>query len=149
MKTTGGGVWDSTKVKTKSSACLGADGDITISGGNLNLTSTGAGGKGINGDGNFTVTGGNTVIKTSGNAVVASSNGTLSTVNSSQQLDRYDSDYKSSPKGIKIDGAILISGGIVSVTTTGAGGEGIESKTSIDITGGQITVNAADDAIKL
>ena len=147
VKTTGGGVWDSTKVKTKSSACLGADGDITISGGNLNLTSTGAGGKGINGDGNFTVTGGNTVIKTSGNAVVASSNGTLSTVNSSQQLDRYDSDYKSSPKGIKIDGAILISGGIVSVTTTGAGGEGIESKTSIDITGGQITVNAADDAI--
>ena len=147
VKTTGGGVWDSDKLKTKSSACLGADGNITLSGGNLNLTSTGAGGKGINGDGNFTVTGGNTVIKTSGNAVVASSSGTLSTVSSSQQLDRYQSDYKSSPKGIKIDGTILISGGIISVTTTGAGGEGIESKTSIDITGGQVTVNASDDAI--
>jgi len=147
VKTTGGGVWDSDKLKTKSSACLGADGNITLSGGNLNLTSTGAGGKGINGDGNFTVTGGNTVIKTSGNAVVASSSGTLSTVSSSQQLDRYQSDYKSSPKGIKIDGTILINGGIISVTTTGAGGEGIESKTSIDITGGQVTVNASDDAI--
>ena len=147
VKTTGGGVWDSDKLKTKSSACLGADGNITLSSGNLNLTSTGAGGKGINGDGNFTVTGGNTVIKTSGNAVVASSSGTLSTVSSSQQLDRYQSDYKSSPKGIKIDGTILINGGIISVTTTGAGGEGIESKTSIDITGGQVTVNASDDAI--
>ena len=31
--------------------------------------------------------------------------------------------------------------------TTGAGGEGIESKTSIDITGGQTTVNASDDGI--
>ena len=148
VKTTGGGLWDSDKVKTKASACLGADSNMTISGGTLNLTSTGAGGKGINGDGTFTATGGTIVVKTSGNAVVASSSGTLSTVSSSQQLDRYDSDYKSSPKGIKIDGAITISdNAIISVTTTGAGGEGIESKTSIDITGGRITVNASDDAI--
>ena len=148
VKTTGGGVWDSDKVKTKASACLGADGNITISGGTLNLTSTGAGGKGINGDGTFTATSGTVVVKTSGNAVVASSNGTLSICTSSQQLDRYDSDYKSSPKGIKIDGAITISdNAIISVTTTGTGGEGIESKTSIDITGGQVMVNASDDAI--
>lgn len=148
VKTTGGGVWDSDKVKTKASACLGADGNMTISGGTMNLTSTGAGGKGINVDGSFTATGGTLTIKTSGNAVVASSNGTLSTVTSSQQLDRYKSDYKSSPKGIKIDGAITISdNAVISVTTTGAGGEGIESKTNINITGGQVTVNASDDAI--
>ena len=148
VKTTGGGVWDSTKVKTKASACLGADGNTVISGGTLNLTSTGAGGKGINGDGTFTATGGTIIIKTSGNAVVASSNGTLSTVSNSSQLDHYDSDYKSSPKGIKIDGAIVISDqAVISVTTTGAGGEGIESKTTIDITGGQVTINASDDAI--
>ena len=148
VKTTGGGVWDSDKVKTKASACLGADGNMTISGGTLNLTSTGAGGKGINVDGTFTATGGTVVVKTSGNAVVASSSGTLSICTSSQQLERYDSDYKSSPKGIKVDGAITISdNAIISVTTTGTGGEGIESKTSIDITGGQLTVNASDDAI--
>ena len=148
VNTTGGGVWDSEKLKTKSSACLGADGDVTFNGGTLNLTSTGAGGKGINGDGRFTATGGHTSIKTSGNAVVASSNGTLSTVNESKQLEHYDSDYKSSPKGIKIDGAITISdNAIIFVTTTGAGGEGIESKTTIDINGGQVCVNASDDAI--
>lgn len=99
-------------------------------------------------DGTFTATGGNVTINTSGNAVVASSTGTLSVVTSSQQLDNYDSDYKSSPKGIKVDGAIVISdNAVISVTTTGAGGEGIESKTSIDITGGQTTVNASDDGI--
>ena len=148
VKTTGGGVWDSTKVKTKASACLGADGNMTISGGTMNLTSTGAGGKGINGDGTFTASGGTIIIKTSGNAVVASSNGTLSTVSNSSQLDHYNSDYKSSPKGIKIDGAITIcDNAVIFVTTTGAGGEGIESKTCIDITGGWVTVNASDDAI--
>ena len=148
VNTTGGGAWDSDDKKTKASSCLSADGNMTISGGTMNLNSTGAGGKGINGDGTFTATGGTTTIKTSGNAVVASSSGNLSTVSSSSQLDRYDSDYKSSPKGIKIDGAITISdNAVISVTTTGAGGEGIESKTNINITGGQVTVNATDDAI--
>ena len=146
--TSGGGVWDADKVKTKSSSCMSADENMLISGGTLTLTSTGAGGKGINVDGTFTATGGNVTINTSGNAVVASSTGTLSVVTSSQQLDNYDSDYKSSPKGIKVDGAIVISdNAVISVTTTGAGGEGIESKTSIDITGGQTTVNASDDGI--
>ena len=148
MKTTGGGAWDSDDNKTKASSCLSADGNMTISGGTQNLTSTGAGGKGISVDGAFTAIGGTTTINTSGNAVVASSGGTISTVSSSSQLDRYDSDYKSSPKGIKVDGAITVSdNAIISVTTTGAGGEGIESKTNINITGGQVTVNATDDAI--
>ena len=148
VKTTGGGAWDSDDKKTKASSCLSADGNMTISGGTLNLTSTGAGGKGINVDGAFTATGGTTTIKTSGNAIVASSSGTISTISNSSQLDRYDSDYKSSPKGIKVDGAITISdNAMISVTTTGAGSEGIESKTNINITGGQVTVNASDDAI--
>ena len=146
--TSGGGVWDTDDKKTKSSSCLGADENMIISGGTLVLTSTGAGGKGINVDGNFTATDGSVTINTSGNAVVASSTGTLSVVTSSQQLDRYDSDYKSSPKGIKVDGAIVISdNAVINVTTTGAGGEGIESKSSIDITGGQTTIYATDDGI--
>ncbi|MBO4463375.1 MAG: carbohydrate-binding domain-containing protein [Prevotella sp.] len=148
IKTTGGGAWDSDDKKTKASSCLSADGNTTISGGTLSLTSTGAGGKGISTDGAFTATGGSLTVKTSGNAVVASSSGTISTVSSSQQLDRYSSNYKSSPKGIKADGAVSISDdAVISVTTTGAGGEGIESKKSVTISGGQVTVNAKDDAI--
>jgi len=147
ITTSGGGLWDSKKLKTKSSSCLSADGNITISGGTLTLNSTGAGGKGINADGAFTLDGGTTIIKTSGNAVVASSNGTLSVVTNSRTLDNYDSDYKSSPKGVKVDGAIIINDGIIDVTTSGAGGEGIESKTSITFNGGQTIVSSSDDGI--
>ena len=147
LSTSGGGVWDSKNLKTKSSSCLSADGSITISGGTLSLTSTGAGGKGINADGSLTVDGGETTISTSGNAVVANSSGTLSVVTNSKTLDNYKSDYKSSPKGIKIDGAIVINDGIIRITTTGAGGEGIESKTSITFNGGQTIVSATDDGI--
>lgn len=148
VTTSGGGVWDSEDVKTKASSCISADGNIDITGGVLELASSGAGGKGINGDGAFTAVGGVLSVSTSGNAVVASSSGSISVVTSSQQLDRYDSDYKSSPKGIKVDGSIVIGdSAVVSVATAGAGGEGVESKHSIEITGGQITVNATDDAI--
>ena len=147
ITTSGGGVWDTKKEKTKSSTCLGADGNITINGGTLSLTSTGAGGKGINADGTFTLNGGTTTIKTSGNALGASSSGTLTVITNSRTLDNYDSDYKSSPKGVKVDGAIVINDGVINVTTSGAGGEGIESKTSITFNGGYTYVSSSDDGI--
>ena len=146
--TSGGGAWDSDDLKTKASAGLSADGNMAISGGTLTLTSTGAGGKGISADGTLAVSDSAViVVSTSGQAVVASSSGTLSTVSNSSSLDRYSTNYKSSPKGIKVDGAITISGGKISVTTTGAGGEGIESKSTLDITGGEVVVNSNDDAL--
>ncbi|MBQ7647822.1 MAG: carbohydrate-binding domain-containing protein [Paludibacteraceae bacterium] len=146
--TTGSGSWDSDELKTKACAGLSADGNIAISGGTLTLTSTGAGGKGISGDGTFVVSDSAVIIvKTSGQAVVASSTGTISTVSNSSSLDRYSTNYKSSPKGIKIDGAITISGGKISITTSGAGGEGMESKSTLNITGGELAINALDDAI--
>ena len=146
--TTGSGSWDSDELKTKACAGLSADGNIAISGGTLTLTSTGAGGKGISGDGTFVVSDSAVIIvKTSGQAVVASSTGTISTVSNSSSLDRYSTNYKSSPKGIKIDGAITISGGKISITTSGAGGEGMESKSTLNITGGDLAINALDAAI--
>lgn len=146
--TTGGGSWDSDELKTKACAGLSADGNIAISGGTLTLTSTGAGGKGISGDGTFVVSDSAVItVNTSGQAVVASSTGTISTVSNSKTLEHYSTNYKSSPKGIKIDGAITITGGKVSVTTSGAGGEGIESKSTLTVSGGEIAVNAYDDGI--
>ena len=146
--TSGGGAWDSDELKTKSCAGLSADGNIAISGGSINLKSTGAGGKGISGDGTFVLSdSASIVITTSGQAVVASSSGSLSVVSNSSSLDRYDTNYKSSPKGIKIDGTVTISGGKVSVTTSGAGGEGIESKSTMNVSGGEVVVNSYDDAL--
>lgn len=148
ITTSGGGVWDATNLKAKAASCISADGIMDISGGTLTLTSTGAGGKGLSGDSTLTVSGSAVItVVTSGQAVVASSTGTLSIVSNSSTLDRYDSDYKCSPKGIKIDGDIIINGGTISVTTSGAGGEGIESKKTLTINDGHITVNAFDDGI--
>ena len=146
--TSGGGAWDSDDLKTKACAGLSADGNIAISGGTLTLTSTGAGGKGVSGDGTLLVSDSASIsITTSGQAVVASTSGTISTVSNASTLDRYSTNYKSSPKGIKIDGAISITGGKISVTTSGAGGEGIESKSTLGITGGEVCVNSYDDAL--
>ena len=149
VASTGGGtIWDDSDTRTKAASCLSADGDMTVSGGSLTLTSTGDGGKGINVNGTFTATGGTTTINTSGNAVVANASGNLSVVTSPHQLDNYDSDHKSSPKGIKVDGAIVISNdAVINVTAAGTGGEGVESKTRVDITGGRTTLVASDDAI--
>ena len=53
----------------------------------------------------------------------------------------------SSPKGIKADGNINISGGTIWVRTNGYNGEGIETKSTMNITGGQVACYAYDDAI--
>jgi len=148
ITTSGGGVWDATNLKAKAASCISADGIMDISGGTLTLTSTGAGGKGLSGDSTLTVSGTAVItVVTSGQAVVASSTGTLSICSNASTLDRYDSDYKCSPKGIKIDGDIIINGGTITVTTSGAGGEGIESKKTLTVNDGHITVNAFDDGI--
>ena len=146
VTTSGGGLWDSDKSKTKASACLGADGNMTISGGTLNLSSTGNGGKGISADGTMTISGGNITISTTGNAL-GYKNGSLQVITDSRTLDGYSSDYKSSPKGIKADGNMVISGGTIKVTTAGCGGEGIETKGTMTISDGEIFVDAVDDGI--
>lgn len=145
IKVTGHGVWDSAKNKTKASACLGSDENIDINGGTLRLTATGGGGKGINCDGDLNITDGKIDIHTSG-GVVAYVNGSLNT-NYTGNTDRISSDMKSSPKGIKADGNVVISGGETNVVTAGNGAEGIESKSTLTITDGTVKVKATDDAI--
>ena len=148
ITTSGDGVWDEATSadetsKTKASAAIGFDGNMTVSGGTLNLKSSGGGGKGINGDGTLTVTDGTIVVETSGGTAVYQ-NGVINN-NYTGNLDYIDSDYKSSPKGLKIDGGISISGGTVFVTSENS--EGIESKADMSITGGHVYSHAGDDAI--
>ncbi|MDE5789990.1 MAG: carbohydrate-binding domain-containing protein [Muribaculaceae bacterium] len=145
VSVSGNGIWDSSKSKTKASASLASDEDITIEGGNLNLMATGGGGKGINCDGRLTINGGAVKINTSG-GVVAYVNNNLYT-NYTGNTDRLASDMKSSPKGIKADGDVEINGGEIKVVTTGNGAEGIESKSTLTINDGNIYVESTDDAI--
>lgn len=161
VTTTGNGEWDSDDLETKAACGLSADGNMNISGGTLTLTATGSGGKGVKCDGTLTVSDGTITVKTTGGLYY--NNGTTENTNFTQDTDNIDSDYYSSPKGIKAgvktesttngkttysySGGIVISGGNISVTTSGHNAEGIESKNTLDITGGYITVNAYDDAI--
>ena len=147
ITTTGHGKWDDEDLKTKAAACLGSDAKVVISGGTLTLTSTGAGGKGINCDAEFVLSGGDVTIVTKGTLYYH--NGTTENTNYTGNTDNVNSDYYSSSKGVKADGAIKISGGKINVSTAGKNAEGIESKTSILISDGEVIVNSYDDGINV
>lgn len=158
VSTTGKGEWDETDMETSAACCLSCDGNMNICGGSmLNLTSTGPGGKGMKCDGVLTVSGGEINIVTSGGLYY--NNGTTENTNYTGNTDNVNSDYYSSPKGIKAGvktengnsytyrGGIDITGGKITVSTSGRNAEGIESKSYLNISGGHIAVNAYDDAI--
>ena len=147
ITTTGHGKWDDEDVKTKAAACLGSDEKVVISGGTLTLISTGAGGKGINCDAEFELSGGDVTIVTKG--ALYYHNGTTENTNYTGNTDNVNSDYYSSSKGVKADGKITITGGRIDVSTAGLNAEGIESKTSILISAGEVTVNSYDDGINV
>ena len=126
--TTGGDTYDTEDNEAKGAACIKADSAFTINAGELWLKSTGSGGKGINVDTEANFTGGNVYIVTEGG----------------QYKSNNDT---SSPKGITADGNINISGGTIWVRTNGYNGEGIETKSAMNISGGEVAVYAYDDAI--
>lgn len=127
--TSGGGEYDSEEKDTKGAAGVGSDADFEMNGGSLLIMSSGAGGKGINIDGQATFNGGKVRVITTG--------GTYSYSTSSSKA-----------KGIKADGDIFVNGGDIMVRATGdKGSEGVESKSSITVNGGQTAVYSYDDAI--
>ena len=128
VKTTGAGAYDSDENDAKGCAGLKADGNMTISGGTITLSSTGSGGKCIKADGILTISGG---------TIDASSTGSKYT---------YSSSITASPKAIKADSGLVISDG-ANVKAYSKNHEGIESKSTIQITGGYVYAEAGDDAI--
>ena len=123
----GGGAYDSDQRDAKGAACLKADGDMAISGGTFTLRATGAGGKCIKADGTFTL-----------------SDGTVQATSTGSQY-RYSSSATASPKAVKSEGAMTLSGG--TLVASSSSHEGVETKSTLDITGGDICITASDDAI--
>lgn len=143
---TTGGVDASDATDLSGASCIKADSTLLISGGELHLKSTGQGGKGISCDQNILIEGGDLYIITSGNMYGSSSNnrpggGKWGGNNSSS------SDDTVSPKGIKGDQDVTISGGNIYVRTSGTNAEGIESKATLSFTGGNTAVSAYDDGL--
>ena len=126
--TTGNGMYDTEEKEAKGAAGIKADSTFTMNGGELWLKSTGTGGKGINADGAASFNGGSVMIVTTGGQFSGSGD-------------------TSSPKGIKADGDLTVTGGKTWVRTSGNNGEGIETKSILTITGGEVASYAYDDAI--
>jgi len=128
--TSGGYEWDSDD--NDYSACSGvkADSVINVNGGELNIKSTGTGGKGLNCDKKININDGVVRIITTGKR-------------------QKDSKGSVSPKGIKADGDLTFNGGQTQVRLEGSGDgtEGIESKGEIHIEAGTVESYSYDDAI--
>ena len=138
---------------TYSSSCLRAEGNMQILSGNITLTSTGKAGKGIkvgtkNGNtysgtytqGNADGTGPTLTITTSG-AQIGSGGGGWPPGGGG------GSSSTASAKAIKVGGVATIYGGTTIVNTSTSGAEGLESKTQINIEGGQHYFKCYDDCI--
>lgn len=103
----------------------------------------------------FVQSGGTLNITTSGGLYY--NNGTTENTNYTGNTDRISSDYYSAAKGIRAgtkattstsaSGGVVINGGTISVSTSGYGAEGIESKNTLIVNDGYVTVNAYDDGI--
>ena len=127
VTTSGAGAYDGTDKDAKGAGCLKADNNMTITGGTLTLKSTGTGGKGIKADGTLAVSGGSISATATGSQY------------------KYSSSLTASPKAIKSTGAMTISGG--EMIASSSNHEGIESKSTLTISGGYVYAYASDDAI--
>lgn len=141
----GSGTYDSEDREVKGAACIKADSTFAINGGELRLKSTGSGGKGINVDMKASFNGGSVYVVTKGGLYY--NNGTKEYANYTGNTEQINSTYYTSPKGIRTDGNITISGGRIWVRTSGTNGEGIETKGTMNITSGEVASYAYDDAI--
>ncbi len=129
-------------IDSYSATCISADRNIALYAGKITCSSSGTAGKGISADtmitiGNFNANDTllNLYVTTSGSRFYVSGTGD-------------NADY-ANPKAIKADGDLTVNSGIITVkcTQTTDGGEGIESKASMYIKGGQITATTYDDCI--
>ena len=121
------------------SACLKSDTSINISGGTLTLVNSGQGGRAINSDGTLTISGGTIDAKAQGTNYGSSGGGGFRPGGGSSS-----SNHKYA-KGVKADGDITITGGTLNFYSKNH--EGLESKGAINMSGGEIYVQASDDAI--
>jgi hypothetical protein len=124
---------------TSSTAGVKADQLFEMIDGTLSISNSGRGGKGINCDGPAHFQGGNVTITVTGQNYGSSGGG------GGWWGGGNNSNNSVAAKGIKVDGALDISGGIITVTASNH--EGIETKSTLTISGGEVYSQSSDDAI--
>lgn len=129
INTAGNSIFETDEQDTSSAAAIKVDGNMLVENGTLTLLSTGSGGKGINVDGTLTINDGIITVTTTGDQYV------------------YNSSYDTASKAIKSDGNLTVNGGTITIRTSKTEAEGLESKSTLTIKGGEIDIEAYDDCI--
>lgn len=109
----GSAIYDSEEADVSSNAAAKCDGIFTMSSGTISLTSTGAGGKGLNATGEVVVNGGKLTVVTTGGVYT------------------YSSELDSKPHGVKSDANITLAGGEILVCASSDSGTAF--KTSLNV----------------
>lgn len=130
---------------TSGTAGVKADQVFEMNNGTLTITNTGKGGKGISCDGPAFFRGGNIDITVTGANFGSSGSGGPGGGWPGGGGGWGSNDNSVGAKGIKCDGDIDISGGVITVKASNH--EGIETKGSLTISGGQVYSQSSDDAI--
>lgn len=128
---------------TSGTAGVKADQLFEMVNGYLTITNSGKGGKGISCDGAASFSGGNINITVTGQNFGSSGGGGWP--GGGGGWPGGGGNNSVGAKGIKADGNIDISGGIITVTASNH--EGIETKGTLTITGGEVYSQSSDDAI--
>ncbi|MBR3067701.1 MAG: carbohydrate-binding domain-containing protein, partial [Prevotella sp.] len=144
LSITGSGAGQQGSSDTYTSKGLKADETIQLNAGTITIAMSGTGGKGIKSAGTYMQgktdgTGPTLTVSTTGSSLGSSGGGGGGW---GQQ-----SSGGSSAKAIKVQGTATIYGGTTEVSTKTDGAEGLESKTSVDIQGGQHYFACYDDCI--
>lgn len=127
---------------TSGTAGVKADQLFEMDDGTLTITNSGIGGKGISCDGAAYFRGGEVNITVTGSNFGSSSGGGHGPGGGPGGSSR---DNSVGAKGIKVDGNIEISGGVITVKASSH--EGIETKGTLTVTGGEVYSQSSDDAI--
>ena len=130
-------------------AGIKADTAVTIEGGELSVTTSGSGAKGISCDGEGRFTGGTITVKTTGSNYGSSSGGSQGGPGGGSWnwggSSSSSSDDSKSAKALKFEGNLYFDG--ASVTASASSHEAIESKGTISISGGSVSATSSDDAV--
>lgn len=118
--TTGSATYDETEADFSSCAALKTGGNFQMTAGNVDLSSTGAGGKGVNATYNVNVSGGRLTVTTTGAPY------------------ENDDDDDTKPHGIKASGNINLTGGEVYVAASAKYGMAFKTKNTFAIDGSTV-----------
>ncbi len=135
------------------SSCIKSDSNISVLGGSVVCSSSGTGGKGISADGILVIGKQGTdnselilTVSTSGERFLVS--GGSGGANRPGGNPGSSSNY-ANPKAVKSDGNLTVNSGTITINCTqnDDGGEGMESKSTLSINGGLVSINSYDDCI--